>query len=294
MITNNIYFPTAEYLAPWGEDECGVVVYAGKVWRTVEPPMRCMSSTIIVVWPPKYRKHIGTPQVKEFLEDLFPRVAKAYGFEVLEQNVQGDHIHLFVSAPPRFSPAELVEILKSLSAREVFQKFPRIRKELWGGELWASGYFVRGVGDKVTSAVIQQYVRYLTKRESPKDPEALLTCTIPHRLRCGRFIFRSRNMLEYVVIHTLIIVSFQKMARQINLFYAFIISYLVIIADSSNCPVVRYLWLGWALVHEPVLDARAFSSQKGGTQTTGTGTLSGIPRANIRLSTEAASVSSVT
>ncbi|MEW6610307.1 MAG: IS200/IS605 family transposase [Patescibacteria group bacterium] len=46
------------------------------------------------VWPPKYRKHVVTKEVQKFLESLFPKVAMAYGFEVLEQNVQSDHIHL--------------------------------------------------------------------------------------------------------------------------------------------------------------------------------------------------------
>ena len=116
-----------------------------------------------LVWPPKYRKEIGTADVKEFLEHLFPKIAHSYGFEIVEKNVQPDHVHLFVSAPPRFAPAHLVEILKSISAKEVFKKFPKIKHQLWGGELWSDGYFVRAVGDKVTSAVVERYIRYQTK-----------------------------------------------------------------------------------------------------------------------------------
>lgn len=122
-----------------------------------------------LVWPPKYRKGIGTPEVKKFLEDLFPKLAEAHGFEVLEQNVQLDHVHLYVSAPPRFAPADLVNVLKSISAREVFKKFPKIRKELWGGELWSDVYFVRAVGERVTSFVIQQYIRYQHKETGTRQ-----------------------------------------------------------------------------------------------------------------------------
>jgi putative transposase len=121
------------------------------------------------VWPPKYRKHIATKPVKEFLENLFPKVAEAYGFEVVEQNVRSDHVHLYISAPPRFAPSRVVEIMKSMSAREVFEKFPSIKKQLWGGELWSDGYFVRAVGDKVTSYVIQRYIRYQTNEQSAKQ-----------------------------------------------------------------------------------------------------------------------------
>lgn len=125
------------------------------------------------VWPPKYRKHIGTPAVKEFLEDLFPKLATAHGFEVVEENVQSDHVHLFIQAPSRFAPAQIVEILKSISAREVFKKFPRIKEQLWGGELWSSGYFVRAVGDRVTSFVIQRYIRYQNQDDHGKKQSKL-------------------------------------------------------------------------------------------------------------------------
>ncbi len=120
------------------------------------------------VWPPKYRKHIGASGVKKFLEDLLPKVAKAYGFEIVEENIQSDHVHIFVSAPPRLAPAEIVEILKSISAKEVFKKFPKIKEQLWGGELWSDGYFVRAVGDKVTSYVIQRYIRYQENHDTGK------------------------------------------------------------------------------------------------------------------------------
>ena len=68
------------------------------------------------VWPPKYRRAVVTKEVKKFLEDLFPKVAEAYGLEVIEQSVQSDHLHLYVSAPPRIAPAQIVDILKSISA----------------------------------------------------------------------------------------------------------------------------------------------------------------------------------
>jgi putative transposase len=121
------------------------------------------------VWPPKYRKGVLTKEVKKFLEDLFPKVARAYGFEIIEQNVQPDHLHLYTSAPPRIAPAQIVDILKSISAREVFKKFPKVKQQLWGGELWSDGYFVRAVGDKVTAFIIQRYIKYQHHEHSAKQ-----------------------------------------------------------------------------------------------------------------------------
>ncbi len=74
--------------------------------------------------------------------------------------VKNDHVHMFLSAPPRYSPAGVVQIIKSISAKMVFKQFLEIKKQLWRGEFWSDGYFVRSVGDKVTSEVIRRYIRY--------------------------------------------------------------------------------------------------------------------------------------
>jgi len=70
----------------------------------------------------------------------------------------GNHVHLFLGAAPRYSPAEIMKIVKSISARIIFQEFPEIKKKLWGGEFWGDGYYVRTVGDEVTEKVIKEYI----------------------------------------------------------------------------------------------------------------------------------------
>ena len=70
-----------------------------------------------------------------------------------------DHVHIFLDFPPRYSIAKVVGILKSVSASQVFEEFPQLRKQLWARELWEDGYFARTVGDNVTAAVIRRYIR---------------------------------------------------------------------------------------------------------------------------------------
>lgn len=75
-------------------------------------------------------------------------------------------MHIFVEAPPRYSPAQVVQVMKSVSAREVFRKFPKLGKQLWSGEFWSDGYFVRSVSDKVTADIIRKYIEYQTHEEN--------------------------------------------------------------------------------------------------------------------------------
>jgi putative transposase len=112
------------------------------------------------VWIPKYRKNILTKELKKRVEGLFREIAQQCEFEIDAMEVMSDHVHIFLSAPPRYSPAKIVEVLKSVSAKKVFEEFPWLEKDLWAGEFWSDGYFVRTVGDKVTSELIRKYIKY--------------------------------------------------------------------------------------------------------------------------------------
>jgi putative transposase len=118
------------------------------------------------VWTPKYRKDLLTDDVAEAVREKVQNVAEAYGMEIDAMEVMEDHVHIILSAPPRYSPARVMQILKSISAREIFARFPRVRRKLWGGEFWGDGYFVRSIGDQVTSEIIRRYIRY---QKSPKN-----------------------------------------------------------------------------------------------------------------------------
>lgn len=70
-----------------------------------------------------------------------------------------NHIHLFISAPPTIAPTELVKILKSVSANEMFKAFPSLKKnKLWGSGLWSKGYYI-GTAGAVSSEIIKKYIQ---------------------------------------------------------------------------------------------------------------------------------------
>lgn len=113
-----------------------------------------------VVWVPKDRRMVLKGRLAKRLREICQGIAERYELEIDTQAVMEDHVHMFLSASPRYAPSQVVQILKSISARLVFQEFPEVKKQLWGGELWNDRFFVRSVGDKVTAEVIRHYIKH--------------------------------------------------------------------------------------------------------------------------------------
>ena len=124
-----------------------------------------------LVWAPKYRKWILRDEVRNSEKELFKEILAARDCEIEEMEIAKDHVHIFTSIPPKYSVGDMVRVLKSVSAKEIFQRHPEVKKELWGGEFWEDGYFVRTVGDKVTSEMIKNYIKY--HRHEEKTPTQL-------------------------------------------------------------------------------------------------------------------------
>jgi putative transposase len=124
-----------------------------------------------LVWAPKYRKWILKEKLRDTAKELFKEILQARDCEIEEMEIAEDHVHIFTSIPPKYSVGEMVRVLKSVSAKEIFLRHPEVKKELWGGEFWEDGYFVRTVGDKVTSEIIKKYIKY--HRHKEKTPPQL-------------------------------------------------------------------------------------------------------------------------
>ena len=119
-----------------------------------------------LVWAPKYRKWILRGDLRKYIETIFQEIATANDFEIEAMEIAEEHVHIFLGFPPRYSIAQVVQRFKGRSARNIFQIFPEVKKELWGGEFWEDGYFVRTVGDKVTKDVIKKYIEYHKHKET--------------------------------------------------------------------------------------------------------------------------------
>ena len=100
-----------------------------------------------IVWCVKYRRKVLSQKISERLYELCYEIAKAKGFTVVEVKVgENDHVHCFVSAPPKISITQIVKYLKGISGNRLLEEFPELRKSLWNGHLWNGSYFVETIG----------------------------------------------------------------------------------------------------------------------------------------------------
>ena len=122
-----------------------------------------------LVWVPKYRARILGGEVSRYLKEVIGEIAEEYGFHIVAVEIMEDHVHVLIEAPPSYSPSELVQTIKSISAREIFKKFPKMKRMMWSGKIWNEGYFVRSIGDKVTADVIKKYIQYQKREDGPRQ-----------------------------------------------------------------------------------------------------------------------------
>ena len=115
--------------------------------------------TYHLIWTVKYRKRaLSRQHEREECERLLRRAAQEYGMQVDAIEVDADHVHLYIQIPPQRSVGGAVGILKSISARMMFKRFPYLKRVLWSAKLWSASYFARSVGEGVTAALIKRYI----------------------------------------------------------------------------------------------------------------------------------------
>ena len=123
-----------------------------------------------IVWTPKYRFRVLFGEVKVLVETDMRMLCEWKGVEIIEMNVQIDHVHLVCSVPPKVSISELMGTLKGKLAIKLFKSYPKLKqKPYWGNHFWSRGYFVSTVG--VDEEVIRRYVKYQEGEEKKAESQ---------------------------------------------------------------------------------------------------------------------------
>ena len=116
-----------------------------------------------VVWSVKHRRKILDAQVEKYLKDIVQQIADEKGFIVqMFECVEQDHVHCFITAPPKLSVTTIVKYLKGITGRKLYEQFPEMRNKLWKGQLWNHSYYCETIGS-VSEENIKRYIEKQSK-----------------------------------------------------------------------------------------------------------------------------------
>jgi len=111
------------------------------------------------VCPAKYRKVVFGKEVDEVLKETCLEIEKRYEIKFIEIGTDKDHVHFLLQSAPMYSAKKIIQTIKSITAREIFERVPEVKKKLWGGEFWTDGYYVSTVGQRGSEETIRKYVQ---------------------------------------------------------------------------------------------------------------------------------------
>ena len=125
-----------------------------------------------VIFIPKYRRKVLYGTIRQYLGDVFRRLARQKESEIEEGHLVADHVHMMISIPPKYAVAQVVGYIKGKSAIHIARHFGERRRNFVGHHFWARGYFVTTVGRD--EAVIREYIRRQEEEDRRQDQLRLL------------------------------------------------------------------------------------------------------------------------
>jgi REP element-mobilizing transposase RayT len=112
-----------------------------------------------LVFPAKYRRKVFNKEIDLTLKEVCLEISQRYEIRFVEIGNDEDHVHFLVQSVPTLAISRIVTIIKSITAREIFKTHKEVKKILWGGSLWSSGYYANTVGQYANEEMIIKYVK---------------------------------------------------------------------------------------------------------------------------------------
>ncbi|EQD71971.1 transposase IS200-family protein, partial [mine drainage metagenome] len=122
----------------------------------------------------KYRKRMLLEEDKiSYFKYILQEIEKRYDIRFDTIGTDGNHAHLFIDAAPKYFPSKIFMIVKSIAARELFNRFPDIKTDLWGGQFWNDGGYIGTVAEGRTADTVRKYIQKQGSKEEKDDYKQL-------------------------------------------------------------------------------------------------------------------------
>jgi putative transposase len=138
----------------------------GEIWHwyhNISEPYYHIQLTI------KYRKPLFSVKTEKAILNTTRGFKERYAVEISHVGFDRNHVHFLCKFLPKYSGGQVIRLIKSITAREIFREVPEIKKELWGGEFWTDGYYFATVSGKGDRKVIEKYIEKQGRVEDVKQ-----------------------------------------------------------------------------------------------------------------------------
>ena len=122
-------------------------------YRSVSEPYYHIQLTV------KYRKALISEKTEKIILETTKGFKERYAIEISHVGFDKNHVHFLCKFLPKYSGGQIIRLIKSITAKEVFEGVPEIKKELWGGEFWTDGYYFGTVSGRGDRGVIEKYIQ---------------------------------------------------------------------------------------------------------------------------------------
>ena len=126
----------------------------GNIWHWYHNVSECYYHIQLTV---KYRKALLNKKTEKTVINAMSEFRERYAIEISETGFDQNHIHILCRFLPKYSGGQVIKIIKSITAKQIFNECPEIKKELWGGEFWTDGYYIATIGARGSKQVIENY-----------------------------------------------------------------------------------------------------------------------------------------
>ncbi|MBI4116481.1 IS200/IS605 family transposase [Candidatus Pacearchaeota archaeon] len=115
----------------------------------------------------KYRKDLFLQKkYTETFKTICEEMQKRYTMNLETIGFDEDYVHFLLQSVPKYSPSQLFRIVKSITARKLFEQYPELKKDLWGGEFWRDCGYVSTVGEGINAEIIRNYIKNQGRKNS--------------------------------------------------------------------------------------------------------------------------------
>ena len=134
----------------------------GDIWRWHHNVSECYYHLQVTV---KYRRDLFTEEIEQVILEVMGGFKERYELEVHTVGFDTNHVHVLCRFLPKYSGGQVVRLIKSITAREVFRRVPSVKQWLWGGEFWSDGYYMATVSGRGDKKVIEEYIKNQGRQE---------------------------------------------------------------------------------------------------------------------------------